>query len=86
MVSATDPTAVLLESQGTYYFHLISFIMITFFVTPTSEELHCVKMTKNPDYSNIAKSSNWDFKGDNEKQAAKKYGTSSFVNQALKEL
>lgn len=63
MVSATDPTSLLLESQGYYYLHLVFYCMIQFgVVKKTSDTMQCVMMnTKSFDYNNLNKTSNWIF-------------------------
>lgn len=62
MVSAKDPTSLLLESQGYYYLHLVFFCMIQFgMILKTTDTMQCVMMNKNFDYSDMGKKENWNF-------------------------
>jgi hypothetical protein len=52
-----------------------------FVITPTSDDVHCVKMAANFDYTNLANPKNWIFAADAGKTNAK--SSTSFINDAL---
>lgn len=98
MVSATDPTSLLLESQGYYYLHLVFFLMIQLgIIGTTSPEMQCVMMNKNFDYTNLESKDNWvfrptvaqfgkDWKGGFDKTLTKNGLIESNVNSILDQL